>query len=80
MSSPTPHFNPFPLPYHAFFTIVEPAFTVGGVIYSVFSPLDYHQHLLPFTVAPMPLASEVHQASIMGVRQLGSCGSISSEV
>ena len=67
-----PHsFDPFPTPYRLFFTVVEPAVTLGGVVYAVFSPLEYHQNLIPPTTAPIPL--DVHPASIMAVRQLGSC-------
>ncbi|ORY67952.1 hypothetical protein BCR35DRAFT_308325 [Leucosporidium creatinivorum] len=61
----------FPQPYHIFFGFVEPALTIGGAVYASFAPLPYHQELVPTIVAARPLL--VHPASLMAVRQLGSC-------
>lgn len=56
----------------------QPALTIGGVLFSVFAPLKYHQDLIPTSVASTP--SNVHPASLMAVRQLGSCRSSSERV
>lgn len=52
------------------------ALTVGGVIYAVFKPVEYHQGLIPPSVVAPELAERVHPSTIMAVRQLGSCKSI----
>ena len=44
---------------------------VAGVIFAVFDPLKYHKDLIPISVARTPV--DVHPASLMAVRQLGSC-------
>lgn len=63
----------FPWYYHAFFTLVEPALTLGGAAWAIFSPDDYHRELIPVAVAAKP--SLIHPSSVMAVRQLGSCES-----
>ncbi|KAM0753356.1 hypothetical protein T439DRAFT_323993 [Meredithblackwellia eburnea MCA 4105] len=64
-------FDPFPPAYKVFFATVEPLLTAIGVFKAVFTPLTYHKELIPPSVAAIPL--NVHPASVMSVRQLGSC-------
>lgn len=64
-------FDPFPPSYEFFFTTLEPALTFAGAVFAILSPVTYHQKLIPTAIAP--LALDVHPASLMGVRQLGSC-------
>lgn len=60
-----------PWHYYHFFTFVEPALTIGGAVYAIFSPRRYHLELIPSLVMAGPITS--HPASIMAIRQLGSC-------
>jgi hypothetical protein len=63
--------TPWPAPYRIFFTVFEPAVTLGGVVMSVFQPAAYHRDLIPLHIATPPKVAPT--ASIMAIRQLGSC-------
>lgn len=42
-------------------------------MYAVFSPVEYHQGLIPPSVVLPQAVGEVHPSTVMAVRQLGSC-------
>ncbi|KAM0790580.1 hypothetical protein ACM66B_004447 [Microbotryomycetes sp. NB124-2] len=69
------HSSVLPKPYRLFFTVMEPALTVGGVVYSVLTPRQYLQDLVPKAVAGTRMREVIKesQSAVMAVRQLGSC-------
>ncbi|BGP18424.1 hypothetical protein JCM10213_001671 [Rhodosporidiobolus nylandii] len=70
-TSPTHPLDPLPRSYFLFFTVLEPFLTILGSLYAIFRPATYFSSLFPPTLAPPPM--EDHPASLMAVRQLGSC-------
>lgn len=72
---PEPVDDPLPFPFDIFFTIVEPALTIGGAIWAWFGPVNYHESLIPETVVPKPstMGVDPHTSTVMAVRQLGNC-------
>lgn len=60
-----------PPTYHFLFATLEPIITVGGVLLAIVTPGFFHKTLIPSSVAPKP--TEAHLATLLSIRQLGSC-------